>query len=140
MTDLVVLVDTGILVALYDQADRYHNQVVAFLSNYRGRLMTTLGCVTEVMWLLASDYRIQNEFLRHLSDQIYECESLQGNDFARVAEVNAQYADLPADFSDLALVAISERLDISGIATLDKDFDVYRRYRDQPFRRIFYPE
>jgi uncharacterized protein len=46
---------------------------------------------------------------------------------------------LPADFSDLALVAISERLNIPGIATLDKDFDVYRRYRNQPFERVFYP-
>jgi uncharacterized protein len=36
-------------------------------------------------------------------------------------------------------VAISERLNISGIATLDKDFNVYRRYRNQPFERVFYP-
>ena len=140
MTGSVILVDTGVLVALYDQADRYHAQVLAFLSGYRGRLITTLGCVTEVMWLLASDYHVQNEFLRHLADQIYECESLRRADFIRIAELNAQYSDLPADFSDLALVAISERLNIAGIATLDKDFDVYRRYRNQPFQRVFYPK
>ncbi|PSN19718.1 hypothetical protein C7271_05855 [filamentous cyanobacterium CCP5] len=46
--------------------------------------------------------------------------------------LNAQYADLPGDFSDLALVAISERLGIAAIATLDKDFDIYRRYRKRP--------
>lgn len=140
MTDLISLVDTGILVALYDQADRYHEQIVEFLSRYQGQLITTLGCVTEVMWLLASDYRVQNEFLRHLSERIYECESLRSDDFVRIAELNAQYSDLPADFSDLALVAISERLNISRIATLDKDFDVYRRYRNQPFERVFYPK
>jgi hypothetical protein len=37
----------------------------------------------------------------------------------------------------LALVAISERLDIGAIASLDKDFDIYRRYRKQPFERVF---
>jgi uncharacterized protein len=139
MTQSTTLVDTGILVALYDSADRYHNQVIEFLGSYQGRLMTTLGCVTEVMWLLASDYQVQNEFLHHLSGQIYECEPLQVGDFARIAELNAQYSDLPGDFADLALVAISERLNIPGIATLDKDFNVYRRYRNQPFERVFYP-
>lgn len=140
MTRMVTLVDTGVLVAFYDRADAYHTQIIEFLGNYRGRLITTLGCVTEIMWLLASDYRVQNEFLRHLSEKIYECESLQSDDFVRIAELNSQYSDLPADFSDLALVAISERLDISRIATLDKDFDVYRRYRNQPFERVFYPK
>lgn len=36
-------------------------------------------------------------------------------------------------------VAVSERLNISAIATLDKDFDIYRRYRRQPFLRVFLP-
>jgi predicted nucleic acid-binding protein len=62
MTVSQTLVDTGILVALYDSGDRYHSQVIEFLSNYRGRLVTTLGCVTEVMWLLAPDHQVQNEF------------------------------------------------------------------------------
>lgn len=140
MNNPVILVDTGILVSLYDRADRFHNQVIDFLGSYRGRLITTLGCVTEVMWLLASDYRVQNEFLHHLSEQVCECEPLQKIDFTRIAELNSQYSDLPADFSDLTLVAISERLNVPEIATLDKDFDVYRRYRNQPFNRVFYPK
>ncbi|MGB3300360.1 MAG: hypothetical protein WBA76_19025 [Phormidesmis sp.] len=40
----------------------------------------------------------------------------------------------------LALVAISERLNLPKIATLDKDFDIYRRYRKEAFERVFYPE
>jgi uncharacterized protein len=134
-----ILVDTGVLVALYDAADQYHGQVIEFLNQYRGRLITTLGCVTEVMWLLAADSEVQNEFLHHLANQIYECEPLQISDFVRIAELNTRYSDLPADFADLALVAISERLNIPGIASLDKDFNVYRRYRNQPFERVFYP-
>jgi hypothetical protein len=91
------------------------------------------------MWLLASDWRVQNESLSHLANRIYECEPLSNLDFARIAELNTQYADLPADFSDLSLVAISERFNIAAIATLDKDFDIYLRYRKQPFERVFYP-
>jgi uncharacterized protein len=139
MSDRSILVDTGILVALYDAEDLYHAQVIDFLGSYEGNLITTLGCVTEVMWLLASDHRVQNEFLHHLSNRIYECEPLQSTDFGRIATLNSQYSDLPADFADLALVAISERLNIPGIATLDKDFNIYRRYRNQAFNRVFYP-
>jgi predicted nucleic acid-binding protein len=71
---------------------------------------------------------------------VIECVPLLPQDFTRIAELNAQYADLPGDFADLSLIAISERLDISAIATLDSDFDIYRRYRQQPFERIFTPE
>ena len=102
--------------------------------------MTTVACVTEVMWLLSSNWRLQNEFLSALADETYKCEQLTTEDFARITELNAQSADLPGDFADLSLVAISERLDIAAIATLDKDFDIYRRSRRQPFERVFRPQ
>jgi predicted nucleic acid-binding protein len=135
----IILIDTGLLVAFYDCADSHHAKVVRFFASCTSRLLTTIGCVTEVMWLLAPDWRVQNEFLTHIANHIYECESLLPQDFVRIAELNARYADLPADFSDLSLVVISERLNIAAIATLDKDFDIYRRYRNQPFERVFYP-
>ncbi|MCW6038918.1 hypothetical protein K4A83_22075 [Spirulina subsalsa FACHB-351] len=91
------------------------------------------------MWLLNDDWRVQNEFLAHVAQGIYRCEPLMPDDFERIAQLNAQYADLPGDFSDLSLVVISERLGIPAIATLDQDFDVYRRCRRQPFECIFRP-
>ena len=133
-----ILVDTGLLVAFYDLADS-HQRVAKFFEQCTSQLATIESCITEVMWLLASGWRVQNEFLSHVTSEIYTYESLQTQDFARIAELNAQYADLPADFSDLSLVVISERLKISESATPDKDFDIYRRYRNQPFERVFYP-
>lgn len=134
-----ILIDTGIIVAYYDAGDVLHNQIRRFLDDSTSVLITTVGCVTEVMWLLRSKWQVQNEFLSDLSIGLYECEPLIPGDFARIAELNAQYADLPGDFADLSLIVISERLNITGIATLDKDFDIYRRYRRQPFDRIFRP-
>ena len=37
------------------------------------------------------------------------------------------------------MIAISERLNIAAILTLDSDFDVYRRYRNQSFNRVSLP-
>ena len=89
------------------------------------------------MYLLSKNYRTQNEFLNDLAQQLYRCIPLVPEDFIRIRELNEQYADLPADFADLSLISISERLNISAIITLDSDFDIYRRYRKQPFERIF---
>ena len=134
-----ILIDTGPIVAYYDAGDAHRDRVRRFLDDSTSVLITTIGCVTEVMWLLSSRWQVQNEFLSDLSRGLYECERLIPSDFTRIAELNAQYADLPDDFADLSLIVISERLNVAAIATLDKDFDIYRRYRRQPFDRIFSP-
>jgi uncharacterized protein len=135
----VMLIDSGLLVAYYSATDRHHAVVRDFLADSTSALVTTLACVTEVVWLLAQDWRVQNEFLSDLAIELYRCEPLIVSDFARITELNEQYSSLPGDFADLSLVAISERLNIAAIATLDKDFDIYRRYRKQPFDRQFRP-
>jgi uncharacterized protein len=136
----VILTDSGILVAYYSSKDRYHQQVRVFFERCTSNLVTTVGCATEVMWLLSQDWRTQNEFLQDMAMELYECIPMLPEDFSRIAELNQQYADLPGDFADLSLIAISERLNIPAIATLDSDFDVYRRYRKQFFERAFIPE
>ncbi|MBF2004358.1 MAG: PIN domain-containing protein [Chlorogloeopsis fritschii C42_A2020_084] len=133
----VILVDSSLLIAFYNSTDNYHTQVRDFFTSCTSDLITTVACVTEVMYFLAPNRQVQNVFLLHLTNLVYKCESLLPEDFARIAELNTQYASLPGDFADLSLVAISERLNICAIATLDKDFDIYRHYRRQPFERVF---
>jgi uncharacterized protein len=135
-----ILIDSGLLTAYYSAADQHHQQVCQFMEGCRSQLVTTHSCTTEVMWLLSSNWRTQNEFLLDLAKELYECVPTFPEDFTRIAELNAQYADLPGDFADLSLIAISERLDIGAIATLDGDFDIYRRYRNKPFERVFLPQ
>jgi predicted nucleic acid-binding protein len=89
------------------------------------------------MYLLSRNYRTQNEFLSDLSHKLYQCIPLLPQDFARIRQLNEQYADLPGDFADLSLITVSERLNISAIITLDSDFDIYRRYRKESFERIY---
>ncbi len=132
-----ILIDTGILVAFYDRKDEYHQQALSFFSTCTSQLITTIACVTEVMWLLAPNTKVQNEFLSALSKRAFLCEHLLPSDYQRIKELNTTYQDLPADFTDLSLIFIFERLSIAEIATLDKDFNIYRRYRKQPFDRVF---
>jgi len=132
----IILTDSSILVAYYSAKDNYHNSVCQFFEQCSSELITTTACVTEVMYLLSSDYRTQNEFLNDLSQKLYRSIPLLPEDFTRIKQLNEQYADLPGDFADLSLITISERLNISAIITLDSDFDIYRRYRKEPFERV----
>jgi uncharacterized protein len=100
----VILIDSGVLVAYYSARDAYHQQARTFFEQCTSQLVTTLGCATEVMWLLSSDWRTQNEFLSDLAKELYTLEPLSLGDFSRIAELNTRYADLPADFADLSLV------------------------------------
>jgi predicted nucleic acid-binding protein len=136
----VIIVDSGVLVAYYSVKDSYHQQARVFFERCRSNLVTTTACVTEVMWLLSPNWRIQNKFLQGVARGVFECIQLLPEDFLRITELNERYADLPGDFADLSLIAISERLNIPAIATLDNDFDVDRGYRNQPFERVFLPE
>ena len=135
----IFLVDTGILVAFFNRSDRYHAQVYPFMMNSTSIMLTTIACITEALHLLPSNPAIQNDLLLMVAQEIIAIEHLQLNDFTRIVELNLQYADMNPDFADLALVTISERLDIPAIATLDADFDIYIRYRKQPFDRVFCP-
>jgi predicted nucleic acid-binding protein len=122
-----------------NEDDKYHQEVIDFFNNCKSNLITMIACVTESMWLLSSDIRSQNEFLSALSNGVFLCENLILSDYERIRELNLTYQDLPGDFADLSLIAISEKLNISEIATLDKDFNIYRRYRKEPFNRVFFP-
>lgn len=59
------------------------------------------------MYLLAADWRVQNEFLLQVSSGIFNCEHLTTQDFTRIVQLKIQYADMNPDFVDLTLVAIS---------------------------------
>jgi len=131
-----ILIDTGPIVAFYSGKDEWNEPMTNFLATFRGQFVTTLAVVSEVMWMLPPNAKVQNEFLSDLSRELYVIEDLVPADFTRIAELNAKYSDLHADFADLSLIAISERLRVSDILSLDSEFDVYRWGRNNPFKRL----
>jgi len=131
------LIDAGPLIAYFDASDDWHKPCTSFISSFRGQFTTTMPVVTEVMWLLRDDFRVQNEFLVFVERGLFRNENLTSADLTRIVELNAQYEN--ADFADLSLVSIGERMGIEHVLTLDKDFDVYRRksgHKFVPFKRF----
>lgn len=136
-----ILIDSGILLSYYQQNEALHQAVLSFFDQTTAQLITSPICIAEVLWLLGDpgDARVlaaQNHLLRAVSAGGIQVVDLLPEDYSRIAELNSRYADLPGDFADLTLVALSERLEIAEILSLDGDFDVYRRFRREPFCRV----
>jgi predicted nucleic acid-binding protein len=133
-----VLIDAGPIIAYYSAKDKWHSRVKSFYETFTGQLVTTCPVVTEAMHLMRANYLVQNELLSHISRGLYTVVPLEPPDFARMAELNIKYAEIPCDFADLSLVVVSERLDIKDVASLDSDFDIYRRFRRGAINQVLW--
>ncbi len=132
------LIDSGPLLALFDRDDEYHETARAFLRNFRAKLISTTAVLTEVCYLLDFSIQAQIDFLTWVKNGAVQIENLTKMDLNRIIELTELYADLPMDFADSTLVAIGERLDISKVASVDRDFYIYRLHRKKAFTNIFF--
>ncbi|MBK5965842.1 hypothetical protein CCR95_17580 [Thiocystis minor] len=131
-----IVVDSGPLIALFDGSDRFHAQAVALIRHLPGRLVTNLPVITEVMYMLDFSARAQHDFLRWV-ERAASIDTATADDLPRIRAVLEQYQDLPADFADASLVVLCERLKTLDVASVDKDFTIYRANGNQAFNNLF---
>ena len=127
------LIDSGPLIALFDRTDKYHTASVEFIKANRSKLITTLASITETLHLLGFSRKAQIDFLGWINAGAVTIEPITANDLYRIRELTIKYSDLPMDFADACLVFLGEKLNIDRIATIDRDFDVYRMKGKRPF-------
>ena len=104
-----ILIDSGPLIALFDASDKYHKKSLSFIKKNTLPLVTTLASITEVLHLL---------------------------DFNNIGDLTKKYKDLPIDFADACLVHLAEKLNINQIATIDRDFSIYRIKKNKKIKII----
>jgi predicted nucleic acid-binding protein len=133
-----IVVDSGPLVALFDHHDQHHRRAVDLVQHLTGEIISNLAVVTEVCYLLDFSRRARSDFLGWVGRGAVTLVSLEVVDFDRILQLMDKYDDLPIDFADASLVAICERLEIRDIASVDRDFGIYRYRNRQPFRNVFF--
>jgi uncharacterized protein len=129
-----VLIDTGPLVAFFNVNDNWHDRVIEFFGQFTGTLVITAPVLVECFYHL-KDAGLRNELLADVTNQnIYRLEPITAGDLQRIKQLAAKYSDVLPDFADLSLIAVSERLNIARICTLDDEFrTVFRRLRNKLF-------
>ncbi len=124
-----MLTDAGPLIALFDEDDQFHAACNAVLHDLpHGPLVTTWPCLTEAMYLLHAlgGYRYQERLWRTLRDGRLVVLDITRDERSRMDPLMQKYQDVPMDFADASLIAVSELRKTRQIFTLDSDFHIYR--------------
>ncbi len=131
-----ILLDSGPLIALFDASDKYHSDSVNFIKTNKFPLVTTIASVTETLHLLDFNRNAQIDFIEWIHRGAVEIQNIENNDFGRLKELTEKYRDLPMDFADSCLVYLAEKLNLNTIATIDRDFSIYRIKGRRKFKII----
>ena len=117
-----MIVDAGPLYAYVDRDDRHHAACLGLLETHPGPLVVPALVIAEVTYLIWTRLGPEAEvrFLGDLAAGNLIAEHVHAGDWMRIAELVAQYRDLPLGTVDASVIAAAERLGISEIATLDR--------------------
>ena len=124
----ITISDTGFVVALLNQSDIKHSDVVAIYHNYQ-QILLPQTVLAEVAYLVGRSAGVSTvaAFLKGLSASRFHLIPLSETDVIRVSEILEEYKDSRIDFVDATVMAIAERLKITLILTLDqRDFRLFR--------------
>ena len=117
----MLIVDTSVLLPAADNADPHHAAAVSAITG-KGPLVTTPLVVAETAYLIGRQLGAGAEaaFFRAIAAHELRIEPLTDHDTRRIAELIDRYIDLRLGGTDASLIALTERLGTTTIATLDR--------------------
>lgn len=130
------IIDTGPIVAFFDESDNYCIECRSFLKNFKGKLFTSLAVVTEVSYLLSDNKRIQKAFIEWIDNNALSILNQDNEQFSSILFFMNKYSDRPMDFADASLMTIAEVYEIQNIFTLDSDFRFYKSKKGKSLKII----
>ena len=123
------LIDSGFLYALFDHDDRYHQAVLEVQESETAQGLVPDIVLVETTFLArrAGGVPAMVRFLADFEATDFHLIPLTRPDLGRAREILDTYASARLDFVDACLMALSERLDIRRVCTIDStDFRIFR--------------
>jgi predicted nucleic acid-binding protein len=124
-----VLIDTSTLLAYAFVRDANHEQASEALKTLSRRVcLVPAPVITELFYMTM----VRVNYMRAIeifaaTRAAFDIVDLTEHDMARMQDIMLQYKDARFDYTDTALMALSERLNITQICTFDhRDFSIYR--------------
>ena len=118
-----MIADTGPIIAWLNSEDQYHSWACA-LPQSRPWL-TVESCLAEAAWNLGQPGKVSQLVELGLVTPI----ALNAEDWRRISELAARYADHDIDLVDFSIVRLSEKFRSEKIATVDREhFSILRRF------------
>ncbi len=121
-----ILADSGPLIALFHEKDRYHEIVLQFIQRNNFLLTTTWPVITEVFYLLSTYKNKTQHFLEWIERGGLGIHDLYLSDLEYMKKRIIKYSDVRMDLADASLVCIAERESVFKIISIDSDFEIYK--------------
>jgi len=131
-----VLLDTGVIVALLDRSERYHQQCVAIVEALQRALVTCEAVIAESCYLLRRLPGAGETVLENVERGVLQIPFQLSQSAAAARSLLRKYRDVPVDFADACLIHLADQLNTGDILTLDRDFESYRWRRNRPFHLL----
>jgi predicted nucleic acid-binding protein len=125
------LLDTGALVAALDHRDQFHHWVMREFSTIEKPFLSCEAVLTEASFLLQTVYGAQDQIMFLLETGVIEIPFRLDAEVKEVRELMKRYKSIPMSLADACLVRMAELMPNSSILTLDSDFRIYRKERNQ---------
>lgn len=118
------IADTGLVVALLNRSDRYHQWAAAVARQISEPLFTCEAVLAEAAFQVGSAALV----LALVQDGFLNIAFNLEKNIQEVAELAARYSDRSPDLADLCLVRMSELFPDLHVFTVDEsDFRIFRR-------------
>ena len=126
-----VLLDTGPLVAFLKAQDQFHPWAVAELDRIVQPILTCEAVITEACFLLKNTPSGESTVLALIADGLIQIPFKLEAEAIAIQSLIARYHSVPMSLADACLVRMSELYPESQVLTLDSDFYIYRKHKNQ---------
>lgn len=129
-----VLLDTGVIVALLDRSEKFHQACAEAVCGLEAPLITCEAVIAESCYLLRNLSGAPEAVIENVAAGIFQVSFQLSREAAGVRQVLRKYRDRKIDLADACLIRLADEFGTADILTLNKDFEVYRWGRNKPFR------
>lgn len=134
-----IVIDTGVIYALADRDDAWHDRCSRFVKNHAGRFIVPCTVIPEACYLLNTylGKAAEMTFLESIQRKELSLDHLHSEDLDRCHELLAMYRDLNLGLVDASIVSTCDRRGIEDILTTDRrHFSVVKSKHGKHFRLL----
>ncbi len=131
-----VLLDTGVIVALLDRSEKFHQACAGAVRELEAPLITCEAVIAESCYLLRNLPGAPEAVIENVAAGIFQVPFQLSREAVGVKQVLRKYRDRRIDLAGACLIRLADEFETADILTLDKDFAVYRWRKNKPFRLL----
>ena len=131
-----ILLDTGVIVALLDRSEKFHQVCAEVVRGIEAPLITCEAVIAESCYLLRNLRGAPEAVIENIAVGIFQIPFQLSQQTAALKQLLKKYRDRSIDLADACLICLADEFETADILTLDKDFHIYRWGKYKVFHQL----